>query len=119
MAWWSRKPAPIGGSPSSGGKSGRVNEWPKCRACWHRVPPGAIHSRGNCQRATNEGNEGLPPTHRQPCCPGWCRVCGICWDRDHIECKQCSRCILECPGPCNDCGECLDRCPGHAKGEHK
>lgn len=110
-----RKPPPLGGSAPGqlGGKSGRVNEWPKCRACWHRAPPGAIHSR--CQRATAEGQDPIPESHQggAPCCPGWCRICDICWDHNHVNCSQCGRCILECPGACAECGECLDLCPGH------
>jgi hypothetical protein len=110
-----RKPPPIGGAPTGqlGGKSGRINEWPKCRGCWHRVPPGALH--GRCRRATAEGQDRVPASHQDgaPCCPGWCRICGICWDQGHRTCNQCGRCVKECPGPCPECGECKDMCKGH------
>lgn len=114
-----RKPLPLGGAPvgNLGGKSGRVNEWPRCRApgCWHRVPPGAVH--GRCKRATAEGTDSVPPSHQSgaPCCPGWCKICGICWDLGHRNCNQCGRCVKGCPGPCGECGECKDLCKGHKR----
>lgn len=115
MPFWRRKPPPIGGAPTGqlGGKSGRINDWPKCRQCWHRVPAATIHTA--CRRASVEASGPVPHTHLggKPCCPGWCRVCGICWDRNHMICGNCGRCILECPGICNECGNCLDKCKGH------
>lgn len=120
MPLFRKKTPPLGGEPSGqlGGKSGRVNDWPKCRQCWHRIPRGSIHLR--CQRASADAGV-IPLTHNAgvPCCPGWCRVCGICWDRGHKTCNQCGRCILACPGACPECGECLDLCPGHNKGSDK
>lgn len=124
MFLFRRRPKPVSYAgligPSGGklgGQSGRINDWPRCaqRGCWHRVPPGAIHSRPDCQRATWEGTAAIPKTHQggSACCPGWCRRCGICWDRGHKSCTQCGRCILSCPGLCAECGVCKDKCAGH------
>ena len=103
---------PSGGT--LGGKSGRVNDWPKCTTCYHRAPKGAIHAL--CGRAAHYLSVPVPSTHLggSACCE-FCSVCNICLDRGHQTCSVCGRCVLECPGVCGECGNCRDKCKGHEK----
>lgn len=78
----------------SPGAATRPNPWPKCPACFHRVPK-------LCEFC-GKGHAGVTPNHTEGCCPG--------------ECPNCRRCRLECPGQCSTCDQCRDRCGGHDGG---
>jgi hypothetical protein len=103
-------PTPTAGNPyGTGGRSGRLNAWPRCRAprCWSRVPPGAVHQ--HCRRAWSYGSDPLPDTHPGPCCPGACPHCLRCFDTGGPVPPG----VTVCPGRCETCGRCQDLCAGH------
>ena len=101
--------ANIRGNPhGTGGRTGRINAWPRCRAprCWRRIHPGSVHR--HCRRAWAYGVVRLPDSHPSPCCPGECPWCRRCYDTVPPPPG-----VEACPGRCDECGLCLDRCNGH------
>lgn len=114
-AQWATRRNRRGNPRGTGGETGRINEWPKCRApgCWHRVPPGAVHPY--CRRAWHYGSEAIPDTHPNVCCPGACPRCLRCYDIGGPMPPG----VIPCPGRCDICGVCLDRCNGHDEDDNK